>query len=532
MPKPPCSLARNVVTRRALHSASSPPVQITTLSNNIRIATESTPGHFSSVGLYVDAGSRYESPLTSGVSHFIDRMAFKSTTGRTGEDMMKAIHSLGGQIFCSSSRESIMYQSSNFAQSTSAALSLIAETALRPAFTDEEVAEQREAARYEIREINTKPEMILPEVLHEVAYGAHALGNPLLCPEDRIDAVDGTLMRNSMERWYRPERMVIAGAGMHHEQLVEWADKYFSHVKPSTVSPTPPTPEPVSARQPLSRSTAHNIPSHLLPPSTLSIYKTLSRAASSYLYPPAPDPPRAVSSTHYIGGHKFLHRSELEFNHLYLAFEGVGIHDDDVYALATMQILLGGGGSFSAGGPGKGMYSRLYTHILNHHPQIDHCASFHHIYTDSSLFGLFASFLPSSPATNKSSPYYGSTPSQILPHLVHQLSLLLYQDVPHVELNRAKNQLKSSLMMALESRAVEVEDLGRQILVHNRKVPVTEMCDRIDEVTTADLRRVAARVFGPGNHGSQGKKATIVTMGSEDVLNWETTLRKYGVGEC
>ena len=109
------------------------------------------------------------------------------------------------------------------------------------------------------------------------------------------------------------------------------------------------------------------------------------------------------------------------------------------------------------------MYSRLYTHILNHHPQIDHCASFHHIYTDSSLFGIFASFLPSSPATKKTHHFYGSTPSQVLPHLVHQLSLLLYADVGDVELNRAKNQLKSSLMMALESRAVEVEDLGRQV---------------------------------------------------------------------
>lgn len=103
------------------------------------------------------------------------------------------------------------------------------------------------------------------------------------------------------------------------------------------------------------------------------------------------------------------------------------------------------------------MYSRLYTHILNHYPQIDHCASFHHIYTDSSLFGLFASFLPAASGLG------GNTSSQILPHLVHQLSLLVYTAIPPVELNRAKNQLKSSLMMALESRAVEVEDLGRQV---------------------------------------------------------------------
>jgi mitochondrial-processing peptidase subunit alpha len=104
------------------------------------------------------------------------------------------------------------------------------------------------------------------------------------------------------------------------------------------------------------------------------------------------------------------------------------------------------------------MYSRLYTHILNHFPQIDHCASFHHIYTDSSLFGLFASFVPAA-----SGQRGGNTPSQILPHLVRQLSLLMYTPIPELELTRAKNQLMSSLMMAMESRAIQVEDLGRQV---------------------------------------------------------------------
>lgn len=104
------------------------------------------------------------------------------------------------------------------------------------------------------------------------------------------------------------------------------------------------------------------------------------------------------------------------------------------------------------------MYSRLYTHILNHYPQIDHCASFHHIYSDSSLFGLFASFVPAASGARG-----GNTPSQIIPYLVNQLSLMMYTPIPQEELNRAKNQLKSSLMMALESRAIEVEDLGRQV---------------------------------------------------------------------
>lgn len=416
--------------------------------------------------------------------------------------MTNAIHALGGQIMCTSSREAIMYQSSHFHQATPEAVSLIADTVLNPAFLAEEIEAQRDAAYYEVRELNAKPEIILPEILHTIAYNHKGLGNPLLCPEERIPVIDEPILRQAMKDWYRPERMVIAGAGMPHEELVELVDKHFSSLKPTTLSSSAKQPSPSSP--------------HILSPQPPSIGKSLTRAAS-YLFPQGIDP---MGST-YTGGNHFIHDASQEFNHLYVAFEGAGIHDDDIYALATMQVLLGGGGSFSAGGPGKGMYSRLYTHILNYFPQVDHCASFHHIYTDSSLFGLFASFVPAASGVRG-----GNTPSQILPHLVHQLSLLLYTPIPAEELSRAKNQLKSSLMMALESRSIEVEDLGRQILVHNRKVPVTEMTEKIDQLGPEDIRKVAQKIFGP----QSGNKPTLVTMGHEDTgSTWKETFLKYGV---
>lgn len=239
-----------------------------------------------------------------------------------------------------------MYQSSHFHQATPLAMSLISDTVCNPAFLEQEIESQREAARYEIREVGAKPEMILPEILHEVAYDHKSLGNPLLCPEERVDLIDANTLRGFMKEWYRPERMVIAGAGMQHEELVKLAEKHFSSI------PYIPPPQPTS-----SRSNNAQMPSQFLPPSQPpSMYKSWTRAASSYLYPSTTSPqstpitssflnPRST----YTGGHQFISSPASEFNHLYLAFEGVGIHDDDVYALATMQVLLGGGGSFSAG---------------------------------------------------------------------------------------------------------------------------------------------------------------------------------------
>jgi hypothetical protein len=78
MHKSTTALRRGLRSSARVYSTAIPPTtQVTTLPNGIRVATENSAGHFSALGLYVDAGSRYETPLSSGTSHFLDRMAFK-----------------------------------------------------------------------------------------------------------------------------------------------------------------------------------------------------------------------------------------------------------------------------------------------------------------------------------------------------------------------------------------------------------------------------------------------------------------------
>jgi mitochondrial-processing peptidase subunit alpha len=52
------------------------------------------------------------------------------------------------------------------------------------------------------------------------------------------------------------------------------------------------------------------------------------------------------------------------------------------------------------------------------------------------------------------------------------------------------------------------------------------MTNRIDQVTSESVRRVANRIFGP----NAGRKASVVSMGHKDVDDWEAVFRKYGVG--
>lgn len=54
-----------------------------------------------------------------------------------------------------------------------------------------------------------------------------------------------------------------------------------------------------------------------------------------------------------------------ELVHVSIGLESCSHLDDDFVAYCVLNTLMGGGGSFSAGGPGKGMYTRLYTNVLN-----------------------------------------------------------------------------------------------------------------------------------------------------------------------
>lgn len=242
--------------------------------------------------------------------------------------MAIALHSMGGQALANASRETVMYQSSQFQKATPLAVELIADTILRPNFLDVEIKTQRESAGYEIREMAKKPEVILPEIFHEIAYGATGLGNPILCKEDRLDAITPELIRGCMQSWYRPERMVLAGAGIPHEQLLKMAYEHFSHLMP-----TSPSAAKHNSFQPSQTTLRNQIrsASHLTP--------TLPTGSSA---------PLNANST-YTGGSRFILDREAEFNHLYVGFEGVDVQDEDIYPLATMHVLLGGGGSFSAG---------------------------------------------------------------------------------------------------------------------------------------------------------------------------------------
>lgn len=79
--------------------------------------------------------------------------------------------------------------------------------------------------------------------------------------------------------------------------------------------------------------------------------------------------------------------------------------------------------------------------------------------------------------------------------IVEQLSKLAIEPVSAEELSRAKNMLKSMMMMQLESRLVLCEDIARQVATYGRRDPPSLICDKIESVTAEDLQKVGLRMM-------------------------------------
>nr|P97997.1 RecName: Full=Mitochondrial-processing peptidase subunit alpha; AltName: Full=Alpha-MPP; AltName: Full=Inactive zinc metalloprotease alpha; Flags: Precursor [Blastocladiella emersonii]AAB50243.1 mitochondrial processing peptidase alpha subunit [Blastocladiella emersonii] len=428
---------------------------MTRLPSGIRVATAPSNSHFAAVGVYVDAGPIYETSIDRGVSHFVSSLAFKSTHGATESQVLKTMAGLGGNLFCTATRESILYQGSVLHHDLPRTVQLLADTTLRPALTEEEIAERRATIAFEAEDLHSRPDAFIGEMMHAVAFGGRGLGNSIFCEPQRARNMTSDTIREYFATYLHPSRMVVAGTGVAHAELVDLVSKAF--VPSSTRAPS---------------SVTH------------SDIETAYVGGSHQLVIPKPPP------THP--------NYEQTLTHVQVAFPVPPFTHPDMFPVSTLQVLMGGGGAFSAGGPGKGMYSRLYTNVLNRYRWMESCAAFQHAYSSTSLFGISASCVPS-----------------FNPHLCNVLAgefVHMARNLSDEEVARAKNQLKSSLLMNLESQVITVEDIGRQVLAQNQRLEPLELVNNISAVTRDDLVRVAeALVAKPPTMVAVGEDLTKLT---------------------
>ena len=97
------------------------------------------------------------------------------------------------------------------------------------------------------------------------------------------------------------------------------------------------------------------------------------------------------------------------------------------------------------------MFSRLHQNVLNRHHWVDLCQSLHQCYGDSGVLGIHAAVFPD----------YAPRVAQAVAGQLHALTGSMMGGVNEEQMGRAKNMLKSMMVMQTESRVVAVEGMRR-----------------------------------------------------------------------
>ncbi|WP_256888270.1 M16 family metallopeptidase [Acidomonas methanolica] len=176
-----------------------------------------------------------------------------------------------------------------------------------------------------------------------------------------------------------------------------------------------------------------------------------------------------AAAARYTGGERRVAR-DLDQAHILLGFPSAAYRDPDYHAVMLLSTILGGG-----------MSSRLFQEIREKRGLVYSVYSFAQPFLDGGLFAIYA-------GTGEEQT------RELIPVALDELHRLP-QGIAPEELSRARAQLKSSLLMSLESTGSRCEQIARQLQVHGRVIPTAETVAKIDAVTEADIIAAARRIF-------------------------------------
>ena len=205
-------------------------------SNGINVVTYSME-HVNSItiNVIVKVGSRDETEEESGVSHFLEHMAFKGTKNRTATDIAIEFDTIGGHFNAYTSRENTVYYAKVLSQHGKQAMTILADILQNSVFNSDEITKEFSVISQEIAEVKDNPDDLVYEKFYTLAYPNQSLGRSILGSIENIAKFDKSTFTNYMSKHYHANNIVISIAGkINHINAVHLVEELFSLFSEST----------------------------------------------------------------------------------------------------------------------------------------------------------------------------------------------------------------------------------------------------------------------------------------------------------
>ncbi|HET8677349.1 MAG TPA: pitrilysin family protein [Blastocatellia bacterium] len=217
-------------------------------------------------------------------------------------------------------------------------------------------------------------------------------------------------------------------------------------------------------------------------------HRSFVEMVAAYLGDLTDRPARRSVSVPRPASRRIILNKDLEQAHLVLGTRCPSMVSEDRYAVHLLNVILGGG-----------MSSRLFQTIREEHGLAYAVYSGVSAYTDAGYMSMYAATSPEQIA-------------EVIDLSTDQFAKMKNELVTDAELQRAKDQLKVSIMLSLESTSARMSNVARQEIFFGRQFTLDEILDRIERVTASDVQRIAGEIFGAG-------ELAVTAVGQLDGLN-------------
>lgn len=445
------SVGRRRFASAATDARGLPLTQISTLPNGLTVASEVIPHvDTATVGIWIDAGSRADTTVNSGTAHFLEHLSFKGTKKRTQLNLELEIENIGAHLNAYTSRENTVYYAKSTEQDIPNAVDILSDILTKSVLEPKAIERERDVIIRESEEVDKMHDEIVFDHLHAICYKNQPLGRTILGPIENIKTIKRKDLTNYITTNYSPDRMVLVGAGsVNHENLISLAEQYFGNL------PCSENPLPLGT----------------------------SRGDIPLFY----------------GGELRIQDDSMPTTHIAIAIEGVSWNAPDYFTALVAQSIVGNWDrSLGTGSNSPSKFALNVSNGLNgdgSEPLANSYMSFSTSYSDSGLWGIY---ITADKETNL---------SPIFKEISKEWNRLKTGGFSQDEVDRAKSQLKASLLLGLDGSTPIAEDIGRQVVTTGKRLSPEEVFEKVDIITKND-------VINWANYRMKGKPIAMSAKGN------------------
>jgi len=199
------------------------------LDNGLQIVAELNPNVYSvAVAFFVRTGARDETPEVSGVSHFLEHMAFKGTAKYSADDVNRIFDELGAKYNASTSEEVTLFYAAILPEYLPKTFEILS-SIVYPALRQEDFEMEKKVILEEIGMYEDLPTFTAYEKAMQTHFAGHPLSQCILGTNDSIGALSADQMRQYHREHYRAGNIVLAVAGKTGwDEIRELAERHCS----------------------------------------------------------------------------------------------------------------------------------------------------------------------------------------------------------------------------------------------------------------------------------------------------------------